>query len=245
MEQSIDDRLNCHPNLINNDKGCESCKTVKFCFNAWLDKNVVEDVERIMKKKSFPADRKIYRAGSPSQSFYVVQSGVVKVERVLDDGRHFVHGFYHSGEVFGFESFCHPTYCNDAIALSDTHICMIERSQFESLSKINMQIQRMIHTLLSREIRLIEKRLLDRHLDVEKQLLIFLHDLTKRCCKSFPEDPNFSLPMSQYDIASYLGVRHESICRALKKMQQHGVIQKNAKQIKVINLDGALSSNCS
>lgn len=47
--------------------------------------------------------------------------------------------------------------------------------------------------------------------------------------------------MSQYDIASYLGVRHESVCRALKKMQRQGVIQKKSKNIEIINIDNALS----
>ncbi|OOZ44742.1 Crp/Fnr family transcriptional regulator [Solemya velum gill symbiont] len=240
MNQSIDDRMNPNPGRVKN-KGCESCKTIKFCMNSWLDKNAVDAVERIMKRKVFSAGRKIYRRGNPSQSFYVVQSGTVKVERILGDGRHYVHGFYHSGDVFGIESFCHQSYCNDATALDDTQICAIERSQFELLSATNPQVQKMISQLISSELRLIEKRLIDRHLDVEKQLLIFLHDLTKRCCESFSEDRRFSLPMSQYDIASYLGVRHESVCRALKKMQRQGVIQKKSKNIEIINIDNALS----
>lgn len=239
MEKMINDRLST--NQAKKDKGCESCKTVKLCFNSWLDSKAVDDVAQVMKTKPFSAGRKVYRRENPSRSFYVVQSGTVKVERFLDDGRHYVHGFYHSGDVFGLESFCHQNYCNDATALNDTQICVIDRSQFELLSASNMKIQKMVNTLLSCELRLIEKRLLDRHLDVEKQLLQFLHELTKRCCNSSTENLRFFLPMSQYDIASYLGVRHESVCRALKKMQQQGIIQKKSKQIEVLNLDGVLS----
>ncbi|OOZ75645.1 hypothetical protein BOW50_11265 [Solemya velum gill symbiont] len=135
MNQSIDDRMNPNPGRVKN-KGCESCKTIKFCMNSWLDKNAVDAVERIMKRKVFSAGRKIYRRGNPSQSFYVVQSGTVKVERILGDGRHYVHGFYH---IVGMYSASNH-FVIKAIAMMQPHL-MIRRFVRSNVANLSCSVQ--------------------------------------------------------------------------------------------------------
>ena len=52
------------------------------------------------------------------------------------------------------------------------------------------------------------------------------------------------LPMSKGDIASYLGLRPESLSRALSKLQNEGVLRNQSKRLTLLNMEGSFPLVC-
>src|SRR3569833_909489 len=50
-----------------------------------------------------PEGREIFAEGDDTESFYKVLSGVVRVCKLLQDGRRQIEAFHVAGDVFGFE----------------------------------------------------------------------------------------------------------------------------------------------
>src|SRR5579864_1293121 len=60
--------------------------------------------ERIGGRRSFARNEEIVAEGDPSDCWFKVISGTVRVCKLLADGRRHIAEFYFSGDCFGFEN---------------------------------------------------------------------------------------------------------------------------------------------
>ena len=75
-----------------------------------------------------------------------------------------------------------------------------------------------------------------RHLTAEKRLLLFLRALyQKRVVGSKTAPTRFDLPMAKGDIASYLGLRPETLSRAFHKLEEKGLVRTKAKSVDLLD----------
>ncbi|MDX2478546.1 MAG: helix-turn-helix domain-containing protein [Gammaproteobacteria bacterium] len=84
-----------------------------------------------------------------------------------------------------------------------------------------------------------------RYLSSEQRLLVFFEMLCKKYfIQTIDSQKKLHLPMSKGDIASYLGMRPESVSRALRNLQNQGVIQYHLKTIEIKDLNVAKKMIC-
>jgi CRP/FNR family transcriptional regulator len=194
----------------------------------------------------FQKGQAIYHAEDRFRSLFIVQSGAVKVEKILEDGTNHVKGFYFHGDLFGLDSIGNVLYNYDAIALDTTRICQIPYDQLEMLGSSNPLLQKRIISLLSGKMHQINNLLLDsRYLSADKRLLLFLKSLCERnLVHTRNGKGKIHLPMSKSDIASYLGIRSESLSRILANLQKQGVIRNRFRHIEINDMDAAMQLIC-
>ena len=228
--------------LIRENQLCKLCDTRQFCEETWHSQEVMCDVSNIiLKRKPFEAGERIYKIKDQSKSIFIIKSGIVKVEKVLRDGNYHISGFYFSGDLIGLESVDDEQYNYDAIALAKTCVCEIPLARLSSLDESVVPAQKTIMMLLGKRIRQADDLLTNaRYLSAEQRLLIFFEMLCKRYfVQVIDNKQKLQLPMSKGDIASYLGLRPESISRALRKLQNQGVIQNHLKTIEIKDINVA------
>ncbi|MEJ1296860.1 MAG: cyclic nucleotide-binding domain-containing protein [Candidatus Sedimenticola sp. (ex Thyasira tokunagai)] len=220
--------------------GCTQCDTNICCLGHGLSEEQLHSLRKVTRGHTpYQPGQTIYKIEDTFKSLYIIQSGTVKIETVSHEGTHLVDGFFFKGDLIGLEAIGDKRYRHDATALEETMVCELPFEQFESLCSFMPRLQHKVFMLLGQKIRNTNDTIVHgRYLSAEKRLLLFFETL---CQKKIIQKTNNTacvrLPMSKGDIASYLGLRPESLSRALTKLQCSGLIRNHPKQIELLDVD--------
>jgi len=233
--------------LVKRKQQCEQCDTKRLCLNTWLDKELISDIDQItLVGDTFQKGQAIYKVEDRFSSLFIVQSGSVKVEKMLEDGTNHVNGFYFSGDLLGLDSIGNALYNYDAIALETTRICKIPYHKLEMIGSSIPHLQQRFISLLSSKMHQTNNILLDsRYLSADKRLLLFIKHLCERNhVQNGSVKGRIHLPMSKTDIASYLGIRAESLSRILADLQKQGILRNYCRYIEISDINAAMQMIC-
>jgi len=226
--------------LIDEALDCNICDSHQKCLGDHLIDEQLEELQSIVLTHGpYKPGEAIFRMEDSFKSLYAIRSGSVKLESILEDGKTTVKGFFFPGELVGVEAIGDTKYGDDAIALELTTVCEIPFERLEALCGTLPELQHEILTLLGHKIRASNNAIINgHHLGSEKRLLRFLQDLSLNQHPHTVGNANLRLPMSKGDIANYLGLRPESLSRALSKLQAEGIIKNHPKEIELLDLEG-------
>ncbi|MCF7532721.1 helix-turn-helix domain-containing protein [Pseudomonas petrae] len=179
----------------------------------------------------------LYRAGDALRSLYAVRSGYFKTTLSSRDGREQLTGFPMSGELLGCDAISNDRHECDAIALEDSEVCPIHFSQLERLARELPSLQRNLNRVLSQEIvRDHEMLLMMGNLNAEERMAALLLDLSCRMADRGYSGTAYVLHMSREDIGSYLGLRLETICRAIGSLRSQGIVRISGRAVEILDL---------
>lgn len=168
----------------------------------------------------------IYAQGEKSGSLYRIESGAVRIYRLLTDGRRQVVAFHVQGEIFGFEAWgCRSFYAEAIVPTGLTPIeaegTEIHRGELMALALRSM-IRAQEHLLVVGRQSALEK------------LAVFLVDLDRRQ----GDVGIIDLPMTRTDIGDYLGMTVETVSRSMSRLREKGIVRlKNARCIEIVRRD--------
>lgn len=225
--------------LVGKQTDCTDCVVQVRCIGNSLSKQELQALSSIIRTVGpFKEGSAIFKMETPFNSLFAIQHGSVKIEAALEDGANLVKGFYFPGHLIGADAIGESLYQYDAIALEPTWVCELPFTKLEMLCAQIPKLQHEILILLARKIRDADAAVANgHHLNAEKKVLLFLQSLNKyRGILTKKDDDVIELPMSKGDIASYLGLRPESLSRALSKLQSEGVLINQARKITLLDL---------
>ena len=173
----------------------------------------------------------------PITGYANVLRGVVKLTKVLEDGRQQVVGLQFApdllGRPFGGESRV------TAESASDVDLCMIPRPALEGLMAESSPLE---HRVMMQALRELDEArdwmvTLGRKTAAEK-VASFLYLIASHINPSEDEaSTTFDLPLSRADIADFLGLTIETVSRQLSKLKTEKVIEiVNYRHVKVADL---------
>lgn len=204
--------------------------------------------ELVSTRKSLTRGDSLFRAGDEFQSLYAVRTGFFKTCVTLEDGRDQVTGFQMSGELLGLDGIGSSRHACDAVALEDSSVCVIPYQQLESLSLELVDLQRVFHKIMSREIvRDHGVMLLLGSMRAEERLAAFLLNLTQRLHSRGFSQRALILRMSREEIGSYLGLKLETVSRTFSRLQSEGILEVKQREIKIADPDALkrlVNNNC-
>lgn len=204
--------------------------------------------ELVSTRKSLTRGDSLFRAGDEFQSLYAVRTGFFKTCVTLEDGRDQVTGFQMSGELLGLDGIGSSRHACDAVALEDSSVCVIPYQQLESLSLELVDLQRVFHKIMSREIvRDHGVMLLLGSMRAEERLAAFLLNLTQRLHSRGFSQRALILRMSREEIGSYLGLKLETVSRTFSRLQSEGILEVKQREIKILDPDALkrlVNNNC-
>ncbi|MEJ8561962.1 helix-turn-helix domain-containing protein [Yoonia sp. GPGPB17] len=164
----------------------------------------------------------LFLEGDSADRIYEVASGVLRLTRMMEDGRRQVIAFGYPGDTVGFPS--DGLYHTDCDALVEATLIVHQRSQLESPKGDHELHQRLLRAAL-REISAMQDHfmMLGRKSSVEK-LASFLLVLTARVGEPLGEFDQVTLPMTRADIADFLGLTTETVSRTFTQLRKSQII---------------------
>jgi CRP/FNR family transcriptional regulator, nitrogen fixation regulation protein len=176
-------------------------------------------LERIGTRLSFSRNDEIYAEGDRADCWYKVVSGTVRVCKLLADGRRHIGEFCFSGDWFGIDSRGERLYSAEAV--DDVIVMRFQRTATERLIEQNSVLARLLRDTMLRDLANAHGRtvLLGR-MTAPERVAAFLIEMLERRDRTKALD----LPMARNDIADYLGLTVETVCRTLSAFKRDGVI---------------------
>ncbi len=189
---------------------------------------------------SIERDAEIVAQGDPAEYCYRVVSGCVRTLRLLEDGRRQIREFLLPGDIFGWESLDEHDFTAEAVTA-----VTVERFSFGMMTDRNRQdgaLSSEISLRLAAQIRRAGQHvvLLGRKTASER-IATFLMDMAQRLPGG--SGGTIGLPMNRVDIADYLGLTIETVCRRLMELRRNGTIAITKSRIAILR-PGALASTC-
>jgi CRP/FNR family nitrogen fixation transcriptional regulator len=196
-------------------------------------------LERIGTRRSFTRNEEIYAEGDATDCWFVVVSGTVRICKLMADGRRHIAEFCFGGDCFGLGNRAERLFSAEAVG--EVVVMRYSRPATERLIDDQPNLARRLCDMTLRDLAHAQSRmLLLGRMTAPERVASFLIELSER------RDARRSLevPMSRYDIADYLGLRIETVCRILSAFKRDGAIAfSNPHRIELCDRD-ALAAMC-
>lgn len=204
-------------------RSCARCSVRLISVCAALSTDELKEMEVMSHGARFAARDVIAAQGEPADSVFTVTEGLVRLYRLLSDGRRQVIGFALPGDFLGLSLF--DSYSFSADAVTDTMVCRFPRKSFVAYVEKRPHLLRRLHQFASHELSLAQDQvvLLGRRSAEERlsTLLLMLRDRLRRLGHTPPYLP---LAMNRQDIADYLGLTVETVSRTFTKLAKARLI---------------------
>ena len=219
------------------DSICRRCHLRKPCSINTLSASVRKKFsDATIHGERWNRGQHLFLPGDRLHYIYIVHSGSFKTYVMSAKGDIQITGFYFQGSVMDFN------YSNDviqnigAIALESSTICKIPLARFEELASGSPALSLAFLKIMSREI-IIKHR----HISVlskmtaRQKVAEFLLHMSAEIKTQGSSSVVFKLSMKRSDIANYLGITSETMCRIFKIFHSSGIISVRRHQITINN----------
>jgi CRP/FNR family transcriptional regulator len=231
---------------------CANCWQRATCLPAGLSPAELERFDALVQqRRAIRRGDSAFRAGDEFTSLVAVHSGSFKTS-VAYEGREQVTGFPMAGALLGLDAISTGVQRCSAVALEDSQVCMLRFDVLERASRKWQWLQCMLHRVLSREI--VRQRSLIVWLGAlqsHQRVAAFLCDLSRieaapssstgaaargpDTAARRPSSKALVLRMSRAEIGSYLGLKLETVSRAMTHLQQLGLLDVRHRRVRIVD----------
>jgi CRP/FNR family transcriptional regulator, cyclic AMP receptor protein len=185
----------------------------------------------------------VFSEGSPLDSLFFLETGLVKIYKRGDDNKEIILQVITAGELFGEQALGQETSRSIAAeVLQEGVIYVIPRDLFWRVCDEHPELWREISMLLTARKRQLEKKIELLCLrDVEYRILFYMAELA-RTFGAKPNGAEYSIPLSQGELASLIGATRETTSTTLNHLARKGVIRLGRRQLIVPSIDGVLEA---
>lgn len=170
--------------------------------------------------------------GAPLQSLYVVRCGSLKCVRALEDGYEQVTALALPGDVLGFEGLHSGSHAATVVALEFSTVYALPLSGLHAWSEECPVLDDAWQRALSRQFaRAAATTDMLAAVSSEVRLARFILWLSARATELGRSPSRLRLSMCRRDIASLLGVAHETVSRSFTTMVDAGLLKVDNREI--------------
>ncbi len=197
-----------------------------------LDKEETRELALLAKEKQFDANAVIFWEGDPSDWFYIVADGNIKVSKLASSGKEIILSFFGPGEMFGEVAvFENKPYPASAQAIEDTRLIGIKKSDFLQFLLRHPDVSLKIISILSGRLREAQSRLRDLAGErVEQRLARIILMLSDKL--------GLILPFTRQELSDMAGTTTETTIRILSQWKTRGIISSVRGKITITNESG-------
>ena len=184
----------------------------------------------------------LVHAGDKFHSLYVVRSGCFKTVYTDLSGSEQVLGFPMSGDLIGADGIDSGHYGSAAIALDTSEVVIVPLTSLARQLWEFPQLKALLYRVLSRELVRVQNMAWTLGtLGAEARVAAFLLTLSTRLGSLGYSRWSFNLRMTRQEIGTYLGLKLETVSRALSALTSSGFIQVHQRSIDIVDADGLQS----
>jgi len=207
-----------------NTQPCIDCAIRQFSVCASLDGVEMQEFEHLARQIQFASGETVFAEEEMTTSFYSLLEGVMRLYKLLPDGRRQIVGFALPGDFLGMTTSGRHNFSADAIG--PVAVCRFSRTSFARFVEDKPHFLQRINELAVRELSQARDHmvLLGRR-SAEEKVAAFLIGWRSRNVQLRGPSATVPLPMSRQDIADYLGLTIETVSRTFTKLERDGVIE--------------------
>lgn len=175
----------------------------------------------------------LFHAGESAEHLYRVISGVLKSCRIHPDGTDQVLAFHQPGDVVGYDALLRSERDCSVVALDTANVATLASSLFTELEQsgeLGRVIAAMYHDLQRAEHQLHHERL-ETTARVADFILGHAHEQAARGFSKW----EMVLPMSRRDLALYLRLAPETLCRTFSALRKAGCIEVERNFVRLLD----------
>lgn len=203
---------------------CADCTVRSHAICAALDQEELRDLEQLGDRLQYRPNEPVFTQEEIVTSCYNVLEGVLRLYKLLPDGRRQIVGFALPGDFLGLSAT--ERYAISADAVGPVAVCRFVKRPFARFAENRPKLLRRINGFAARELSAAQEQmvLLGRR-SAEEKVASFLIKWRDRLTQIGLVTAITPLPMSRLDIADYLGLTIETVSRTFTKLEREGVIE--------------------
>jgi CRP-like cAMP-binding protein len=199
----------------------------------------LEGVSRFAPSRRFAS---LFSDSSPSDSLYFLDSGLVKLFKRGEDGKEIILRIVAPGELFGEQALpgeeARDVRHVSAEVLQEGVIYVIPRAVFLSCCDGHSHLWRLVSETLTVRQRDLEKKIELLCLrDVEYRILYYLGELAALVGSRNDGLQEYSIPLSQSELASLIGATRETTSTTLNSLARRGLVRLGRRLLVVSSVD--------
>ncbi len=212
---------------------CTTCPILTESLCLPLPAGQRNAVRRMARGRLVPQGQSIFEGGSKVAFFASILTGVVKVFEKLPDDSERIVTFMYPPDFLGYTS--GEVHRYSATAATEVQLCLYPRAGFHSMLEKSPGLRRRIFEKTSMELELAREWMVmlshkSSYQRVAGLFAIFARRAQAEGCKAV----QFLLPVSRSDLADYLGLTHETVCRNITLLRQKSLIElRTAREVAV------------
>ncbi|KPH04499.1 transcriptional regulator [Rhizobium leguminosarum bv. trifolii] len=216
---------------------CRSCQARHGVVCGALSAGQLSELGRHSLHRKVDAGCEIIAQGSENSFYSNIMRGVVKLCKVMPDGRQQIVGLQFAPDFVGRPFVRESTL--SAEAATDAEICVFPRNLLERMILETRELQRSLHAQALIELDAAREWMLTLgRRTAEEKVASLLHLIAAHAETATATSTAFDLSLSRAEIADFLGLTIETVSRQLTRLRKSGVIRiENIRHITVPDMD--------
>lgn len=184
------------------------------------------------------AGQSLFHAGTPLEAIHFVAAGTFKCLHVAEDGYEQVLGFHGRGEVLGYDAVFGGLHPTSVVALEDSTVFALSPADLAALGRQLPEVEHALQREVSRQLaqRVVVANLMAA-VSAEVRLARFLVHQSDRMAECGQSPRRLLLRMGRRDIASHIGVAHETVSRSFGALVQWGCLAVCNREVEILDLE--------
>jgi CRP/FNR family transcriptional regulator len=178
--------------------------------------------------EKFEAGTAVFWEGDAANHVFEVVEGVLRVFKIMSDGRRVITGFVYPGDLLGVSLKNHYLYTAEAV--TRTKLRRFARNRFQDEINASPELRPQLFARLCDEMAAAQDQMvLLARKSAEERVCSFLLLIARRLTGDRQTPPVVEIPMTRLDMADYLGLTIETVSRTMTKLTERGVIAPSGR----------------
>jgi CRP/FNR family transcriptional regulator len=184
-------------------------------------------ISNLFKEVSFSHNETIFNEGDPSERFYIVAAGSVKIIKHTVMGKDIILEVMSPGDIFGGVAVLdRKPYPASAQAMENTSVVFIERNDLLNLMEEYPSLKLEVVKYFSNKLRDAHEMLKNIATErVERRIAGLLLKLSEKVGSDDGEYRKIDFPLTRQEIAEMVGTTVETCIRTISRFQKKGLVK--------------------